>query len=408
MEQRQRLREAVIVEAVRTPGGKSSTKGLQKCGPMGHLPAVALSGLVIREVLERSGVPPTEVEDVVLGCLTQIGEQGMNVARMSNFVAGLPDEAAGVTVNRYCGSGLQACNFAALEVITGQCDVVIAGGVESMSRYPLMAEMNAALAAGYPVQFPEEITRRGLIQQGVSADMIAKKYGLTREQVDAFALWSQQKAVQAVRAGRFSEQIVPVKIEKDGQTIVIAQDEGIRPEALDNPEEALRKMAALSPSFTPDGVHTPANSSQITDGASAVLIMSQEKAEKLEIRPRARFISTAVVGSDPVYMLLGIAPAVRKALARAGLSLNEIDVLEINEAFASAVMAACQELGLSERDPRLNPNGGAIALGHPIGATGAMLLTKALYELERIQGRYALISLCMGGGMGIATIIERL
>ncbi|MEM3087111.1 MAG: thiolase family protein [Halobacteria archaeon] len=438
------LKEAVILDAVRTPIGKSGWKGMEKGGTLAHVSPLELSGIVIKESIKRSKVDPNELEDVILGVLSQIGEQGGNFARMSAFMADLPDSVCGVALNRYCGSGLQACNFAAMSVQTGNGDFVLGGGAESMSRYGMGSDMQAAAKAGFPFKIPSAIQRKGLVVQGVSADMIAKKYGFTRKQVDEFGLQSQQRAVKAWRAGAFKSQIVAVPVpkradgakpaapaapakdlpqggmiaalsgvpaqpeEKTNGVTMFTQDEGIRPECLDKPQEALAKMGTLPVRFQKDGVHTAANSSQITDGAAAVMFAAEEAAKSRGLKPRARVLSTALAGCEPVLMLLAIAPSMKKALQRAGLTMDDMDVIEINEAFASAVLAACRELDLDPTDERLNPVGGAIALGHPIGASGAVLLTKALHELERTKKDHAIISLCMGGGMGIATVIERI
>jgi len=403
------MREAVIVDAIRTPIGKSSWKGLEKCGPMGHLSAIELASLPVKKLIERTKIDTREVEDVVWGCLSQIGEQGFNLGRTLLYQAGFHDEAVGVTINRYCGSGLQASNFAAQEVMTGECDLVIAGGSESMSRYPMGSDAQIAAKAGAPLVIPESVQMKGLVPMGVSADMIAQKYKITRDEVEEFGFNSQKRAATAWKQGIYNSQVFPVVAKKDGQEFTITQDEGVRFKVLDDPEGFIADMKSLPYSFTPDGPHTPATSSQISDAACAIMITTPEKAQKLGLKPRARFVSFGLAGSDPVLMLTGIAPAIKNALKKAGLTIDDIDIIEINEAFASPVIYAARELGIDWRtDPRLNPNGGAIAHGHPIGATGAILLTKALYELERTKKRYALISLCMGGGMGIATIIERI
>ncbi len=403
------MREALIVDAIRTPIGRSSWKGLEKCGPMGHLSAIVLASLPIKEVIKRTKIDTREVEDVVWGCLSQIGEQGFNLGRTVLYEAGFHDEAVGTTINRYCGSGLQAINFAAQEVMAGECDLVIAGGSESMSRYPMGSDGQIAASAGAPFVLPDSVQQKGLVPMGVAADMIAQKYKISRDEVEEFGFNSQKRAAEAWRKGIYKSQVFPVKASKDGQEFVITQDEGVRSKVLDDPEGFIADMKKLPFSFTPDGPHTPATSSQISDAACAVMIATPEKAEKLGLKPRARFVSFGLAGSDPILMLTGIAPSIRNALKKANLSIDDIDIIEINEAFASPVIYAARELGIDWRtDLRLNPNGGAIAHGHPIGATGAILFTKALYELERTQKRYGLISLCMGGGMGIATIIERI
>ncbi len=401
--------EAVIVDAIRTPIGRSSWKGLEKCGPMGHLSAIELASLPVKKIIERTKVDTREVEDVVWGCLSQIGEQGFNLGRTLLYQAGFHDEAVGCTINRYCGSGLQAINFAAQEIMAGECDLVIAGGSESMSRYPMGSDAQLAARAGAPLVIPETVQQKGLVPMGVAADMIAQKYKITREEIEIFGYNSQKRAVLAWRAGVYNSQIFPVEAVKDGQKFTITRDEGVRDKAVDDPEGFIKDMQNLPYSFTTDGPHTPATSSQISDAACAVMITTPEKAEKLGLKPRARFVSFGLAGSDPVLMLTGIADSIKNALKKANLKIDDMDIIEINEAFASPVIYAARVLGIDwKTDMRLNPNGGAIAHGHPIGATGAILFTKALYELERLKKRYAVISLCMGGGMGIATIIERI
>lgn len=403
------MREVVIVDAIRTPVGRSSWKGLEKCGPMGFLSAIELAAIPIREIVRRNNLDTREVEDVVWGCLTQIGEQGFNIGRTVLYQADFHDDAVGCTINRYCGSGLQAIGFAVQEVASGACDLVIAGGSESMSRYPMLSDASIAEKGGAVLNIPEKVRTKGIIPMGVAADMIAQKFKISREETEELGFNSQKKAALAWRQGLYNSQIIPVKVVKDGQEFTISQDEGVRFKVLDEPEGFLADMRKLSFSFTPEGPHTPATSSQISDAACAVLIATAQKAQQLGLRPRARIVSFALAGSDPILMLMGIAPSVKNALKKAGLKIDDMDIIELNEAFASPVIYASRELGIDWRtDPRLNPLGGAIAHGHPIGATGAILFTKALYELERTKKRYAVISLCMGGGMGIAAIIERI
>ncbi|MBI4362702.1 MAG: thiolase family protein [Euryarchaeota archaeon] len=438
--------KAVILDAVRTPIGKSGWKGMEKGGRLSRMNPLDLSGLVVSEVVKRTKAPPGEIEDVIMGVLSQIGEQGGNFGRMTCFTADLPDEVCGTVVNRYCGSGLQACNFAAMSILSGCGDLVVAGGAESMSHYPMGSDVSAGAKhlkeMGISYSMPRKVMKKGLVMMGNAADMIAQRYGFTREQTDRYALQSQQRAVRAWREGRYESQIVPVPVPKKadgapaqtpppmgptgalfgtsstppasgaaktGEVEWFTQDEGIRPDCLDKPEESLAKMGKLPLRFdTKKGVHTAANSSQITDAAAAVMLASEKKAKEMGAKPKATVKSMAVIGSEPIIMLLGIAPSMKKALKRAGLTMDDMDVIEINEAFTSAVLAACKELGIEQTDPRLNPNGGAVAIGHPIGASGAILLTKAVHELQRTKKDHAIISLCMGGGMGIATVIERM
>ena len=339
---------------------------------------------------------PVIVDDVILGCVAQIGEQGANVARLAVLEAGFPVEVPAVSLDRMCSSGQQAVHFAAQAIASGQADVVIAGGVETMSRVPMMAD--------YPTTWSTKLTGRSDIEvsvnQGISADLIAEKWGLTRQELDQFSYDSHLKAGAAREAGRFDSQIVPVEINgADGTAATFTQDEGIRT------PPSLERMASLAPAFGEGGTATAGNASQISDGAAALLLMSRQKAGELGLRPRARLRATSVVGSDPLLMLTGPIPATHKVLKRAGMALSDVDVVEINEAFASVVLAWARDL---EPDmDRVNPNGGAIALGHPLGATGAILLTKLLYELERQDKAVGLQTMCVGFGQATATILER-
>ncbi len=326
-----------------------------------------------------------------MGCVTQVDEQGANIGRLAVLYAGFPVTVPAVSLNRMCGSSQQAIHFAAQAIAAGDADVVIAAGVESMSR--------VAMGSDYPSHFPPNPPCR-FLHQGVSAELIAEKWGLAREALDEYSYHSHLKAAAATRAGYFKEQIVPISIPENGHARVLDYDEGIRF------EPDLAKMAALPPVFKEDGVITAGNASQISDGAAAVLIMSEEKARELGLRPRARFLSRVVVGSDPELMLSGPIPATEKALRRAGLTIDDMDVIEINEAFASVVLAWAHEI--EPPMDRVNPNGGAIAHGHPLGATGAILMTKLLHELERRGGRYGLQTMCIGHGQATATVIERI
>jgi acetyl-CoA acetyltransferase family protein len=381
------MTDAVIVGAVRTAVGK-------KNGKLSPVRPDDLAALALQELVARVGIDPTEVEDVILGCVDQLGEQGFNIARNAALIAGLPLDVCGTTLDRMCGSGQQAANFGFGMVASGQHDCVIVGGVENMSRVPMGSNANGP---GEGPISPRLAEKYQIVPQGISAELIAEKWGLTRAELDEFSARSHEKAGAAIAEGRFRREIVPVPL-PDGS--VFDTDEGVRVPV--NRE----KMASLQPSFKPDGVVTAGNSSQISDGAAALLVMSREKAEAFGFRPRARFVATALAGVDPTIMLTGPIPATRRVLEKAGLGLADMDRIEINEAFASVVLAWARELGPDMS--KVNVNGGAIALGHPLGCTGARLLTSLLHELERTGGRFGLQTMCIGFGQGIATIIERL
>jgi len=387
------MREAVIVDAVRTPGGKRN-------GKLQDWHAVDLAAHVLKALEERTGIDPSVIDDVIMGCVMQVGEQSLNIGRNAVLAAGWPESVPATTVDRQCGSSQQALHFAAQGVIAGAYDVVIAAGVEVMTRTP----MGASVVKGMGFPFSETMQNRyeetGLPPQGIGAEMIADEYGLSREDLDAFGAESQRRAAVATAEGRFDNEIVPVPVEVDGNTEMMTKDEGIRHETT---SESLSK---LNPAFREDGKVTAGNSSQISDGASAVLVMSAEKAAELGLRPRAKFHTFALAGADPVTMLKGPIPATEKVMARSGLTLDDIDLFEVNEAFASVVLAWQKEHG-TDLD-RTNVNGGAIALGHPLGCSGTKLMATLLNELERTEGRYGLQTMCEGGGMANATIIERL
>jgi acetyl-CoA acetyltransferase family protein len=386
------MREAVIVEAVRTAVGRRGGR-LKDWHPVDLL-AQTLSALV-----QRTGVEPGLVEDVIVGCVSQVGEQSLNVARNAVLAAGFPETVPGTTVDRQCGSSQQAIHFAAQGVISGAYDIVIAGGVESMTRVPM-----GSSSQGPGAPFGSLMLKRydnGLVHQGISADLIAHKWELSREQLDAYSLESHRRAARATAEGRFRSQIVPVQVRnEDGSTSMFEQDEGIRTDT------SLEKLTSLKPAFKPDGLITAGNSSQISDGAAAVLIMERTTAERLGLKPRARFVAFSLAGDNPILMLTAPIPATFKVLERAGLTLDQMDLIEINEAFASVVLAWQKETGADMA--RVNVNGGAIAIGHPLGASGARLTTVLLHELERTGGRYGLQTMCEGGGMANGTIIERL
>jgi acetyl-CoA acyltransferase len=390
------MREAVIVEAVRTPVGK-------KEGRLAGWHPVDLLAEVLTAAVERTGIDPNLVEDHITGCVSQTGEQAINIARNAWLAAGLPEEIPGVTVDRQCGSSQQAAHFAAQGVMAGAYDLVIASGVESMTRVPM--GITAQQGPGFP--YSQKLMDRyegGLVPQGVSAEIIAERWSLSREDLDDFGARSHERAAAATEGGRFEQEIHPIKVEGENGPELFDRDEGIRFPV--NRE----KMAALPTPFKDGGVVTAGNSSQISDGASAVVVASREKAAELGLRPRARFHTFALAGVDPITMLTGVIPATRTVLDRAGLALDDIDVVEINEAFASVVLAWKKELDIPDRwfEANVNPNGGAIALGHPLGASGAKLMATLLHELERREGRFGLQTMCEGGGVSNATIIERL
>ena len=386
------MTEAVIVDAIRTPGGKRNGK-LKDWHP------VDLAAHVLKALQQRNDLDPALVDDVVMGCVMQVGQQSLNIGRNAVLAAGWPESVPATTVDRQCGSSQQALHFAAQGVIAGAYDVVVAAGVEVMTRTPMGASVVKELGFPFPKSMFDRYAETGLPPQGIGAEMIADEYGLTREDLDAFGAESQRRAAQAANEGRFDNEIVPVPIEVDGVTEMVTRDEGIREGT------TVEGLANLKPAFKEDGKITAGNSSQITDGASAVLIMSAEKAEALGLRPRARFHSFAVAGTDPVTMLKGPIPATTKILQRSGLSLDEIDLFEVNEAFASVVLAWQQE---HKTDlAKTNVNGGAIALGHPLGASGTRLLLTVLLELRRRKGTYGLATACIGGGQGIAMIVKR-
>jgi acetyl-CoA acyltransferase len=383
-------REVVIVEAVRTPIGR----GHREKGYYKDVHPNALLGKCYTELIARAGIEASEVEDVIAGCVQQYGEQMFNIARNAWLQAGLPIETPATTVDRQCGSAQQAVNFAAALVASGVHDVVIGSGVEHMGHVPMGIGFKWVDDVGSP--WPEELMQRyNLVPQGISAEMIADKWEIPRSELDEIGLRSHQLAARATEEGRFEREIVPFSV--NGDTYVT--DQGIRPDT------SLEKLAELPPAFKEDGRITAGNSSQISDGAAAVLLMSREKADALGLKPRARIIDQTTVGVDPVIMLTGPIPATKKLLERGGMKMDDIDLVEINEAFASVVAAWRREL---EPDmERVNVNGGAIALGHPLGSTGARLITTLLHELERSDNEVGLVTMCCGGGLGTGTLLQR-
>ena len=392
------MSNVVIVDAVRTPIGKRN-------GGLSTLHPAQVLATVQQAIVERTGIDPSVIDQVIGGCVSQVGEQAFNITRTAWLSAGLPITTAATTVDTQCGSSQQATNLATALVGSGVVDVALACGVEVMSRIPIGVGGSKALGLGLPIP-KTYFDQYEMTSQFEGAERIAEKYGITRADTDAFGFASQQRAAQAWAEDRFSGQYVTVDApdrNDDGSLAdtfhTVARDEGLR-------ETTMEKLASLKPVGRENGVHTAGNSSQISDGASAVLLMTQEKADALGLKARARIVDTCNVGVDPVLMLTGPIDATQRLLARTGLSIDDIDTFEINEAFASVVLAWQKAVGA---DPaKTNPNGGAIALGHPLGGTGGFLITKALYELERIGGRYGLISMCCGGGLGTGTIIERL
>ena len=388
------MHEAVIVDAVRTPGGRRNGK-LKDWHP------ADLAAHVLKALETRNNLDPALVDDVVMGCVMQAGQQSLNVGRSAVLAAGWPESVPATTVDRQCGSSQQAIHFAAQGVMAGAYDIVIAAGVESMSNVPMgTSVLNGKMGHPFPKSMRDRYTEHGLPSQGIGADMIATEYGITREDLDVYGAESQRRAEVAQHEGRFENEMIPVPVEVDGSTEMHARDEGIRPGT------TAEGLANLKPAFDENGKITAGNSSQICDGASAVLIMSAEKAAELGLRPRARFHSFAVVGTDPVTMLKGPIPATEKILAKSGLTIEDIDLFEVNEAFASVVLAWQKETGADLE--KVNVNGGAIALGHPLGGSGAKLMTTLLNELERTGGRYGFQTMCEGGGLANATIIERI
>mgnify|MGYP001616282871 CR=1 FL=1 len=386
---------AVIVDAVRTPLGRRNGK-LKDWHP------ADLSAETLKALVARNNLDPMLIDDVIMGCVMQVGEQAANIGRNALLTAGLPEEVPATTVDRQCGSSQQAAHFAAQGVIAGAYDVVIAAGVESMTRVPMGASMmNGPGVPFTPSMGSRFADRGGMVPQGISAEMIADKWNITREEQDQFAYTSQIRAAQATEEGRFQNEIIPITYKtEDGKEEVMTADEGFRPDI------SLEKLASLKPAFRPDGTVTAGTSSQITDGAAALLIMSEEKANQLGLRPRARFHTFALAGVDPVTMLTGPIPATTKALEKAKMKLDDIDLVEINEAFATVVLSWQREHNPDME--KVNVNGGAIAIGHPLGCSGARLMATLLNELERTGGRYGLQTMCEGGGMANATIIERL
>ncbi|MDX6415101.1 MAG: acetyl-CoA acyltransferase [Gaiellaceae bacterium] len=380
------VNDALIVDAVRSPIGKRN-------GSLASLRADELAGQVLNALVERNGVDPAEVEDVQMGCVSQVGEQGWNIARMAALVAGWPESVAGTTVDRQCGSSLQAAFNAAAAVQSGQLDVVVAAGVESMSRVP-MGSSGGDLSDTL-------LDRWEIVPQGISAELIAEEWELSREELDAYSYESHRRALAAIEEGRFERELVPVEVSNPHAGVVFGVDETPRADT------SLEALAALPPAFLPDGRVTAGSSSQICDGAAAVLVASEAACARLGLEPRGRFVSFGVVGVDPRLMLHGNPQACERALARGGIGWDDVAVVEVNEAFASVALQFMRDTGLEERWADVNPNGGGISLGHPLGATGARVTATLLNELERRGARYGVATMCIGFGQAIAAVIER-
>jgi acetyl-CoA acyltransferase len=378
--------DALIVDAVRSPIGKRD-------GALSKIRGDELAGQILNGLVERNDLDPAEVEDVQMGCVTQIGEQGWNIGRMAPLVAGWPETVCGTTVDRQCGSSMQTNFNAAAAIWSGQLDVVVSAGVEMMSRVPMGSNGG---------DLSDKLTDRWqIVPQGISAEVIAEEWGLSREELDAFSLESHRRAIAAIDEGRFENEIVPVEVQNPHVGTLFAVDETPRRET------SAEALAGLNPVFVPEGKITAGNSSQICDGAAAVLISSERKASELELEPRARFVSFGLSGVDPYRMLHGNPQASERALERAGLGWDDIAVIEVNEAFASVVLQFVRDAGLAERMDDVNPNGGGISLGHPLGATGARITATLVNELDRREARYGLATMCIGFGQAIAAVIER-
>lgn len=384
------MNSAVIVDAVRTPLGKNN-------GALRDWHPVDLAAETLTALVERNGLDPVLVDDVIMGCVSQVGEQTYNVGRNAVLGAGWPESVPGVTLDRQCGSSQQAAHFAAQGVMAGVYDVAVAAGVESMTRVP----MGISFSQGPGKPFGDKMRARyhdSLVPQGISAEIIAERWGISRQELDQISYDSHMRAATATDEGRFDDQIIPIQVSANGDTTAVTRDQGIRPTT------TLDALAALKPAFQEDGKVTAGNSSQITDGAASLLITSEAKAKELGLRPKARFVSFSVLGTDPVSMLTGPIPATEQVLARAGLALDDIGLFEVNEAFASVIAAWLRETGVDWE--KVNVNGGAIALGHPLGASGGRLMTTLVHEMERTGTRYGLQAMCEGAGTANGTILE--
>jgi acetyl-CoA acetyltransferase family protein len=386
------MRDALIIDAVRSPIGRRN-------GTLASVRADELAAQVLQRLVERQeGLDPGAIEDVQMGCVSQVGEQALNVGRVATLIANWPETVAATTVDRQCGSSLQAAFNGAAAIQAGHLDVVVAAGVENMSRVPMGSNLGEAGWSGFSDKLLDQWQ---IVPQGISAEVIAQEWGLSREALDEYSYESQMRAVRAIDEGRFENEIVPVEVSNPHAGVLFAVDETPRRDT------TLEKMASLSPAFIPDGVVTAGNSSAIVDGAAAMLLTSEERASELGLEPRARFVSFGLAGVDPYRMLHGNPQACESALRRAGLGWDDMSVIEVNEAFASVVLQFVKDCGLGDRMDDINPNGGGISLGHPLGATGARITATLLNELERRQGRYGIATMCIGQGQAIAAVIER-
>ncbi len=404
-------KQAVVIDAVRSAIGKSGWKGMEKGGQLCQASAQDLLANTMRGLLDRvhqktDKFNEAEIENVMVGCLSQIGEQGLNIGRVASLLAGIPEEAAGATVNQYCNAGLKAINISANEIMLDQGEVMMCAGVEIMSHYGMGSDAKVAMDAKYPVRMsPRIMETKMFVPQGKCSEIISKDQEHTREDLDRFGMRSMQNAVEAERKGWF-DNIIPFEFEWDGEKKKVDKDEVIRPKAVDDPDGFWADLQKLKTPFQDDGIVTAGNSSQIVDGAAAVLLMSADKAEELGLEPLCKITSCAVAGGAPVPMLLAPIPAAQKALKRAGKTIDDMDIIEPNEAFASPLLQFADELGYDRMDERINPTGGAIALGHPIGASGTIYFSEMCRHLKRIKGKAAVQMMCGGGGVGIATVVE--
>ncbi len=407
-----KIKEVVVVDAVRSAIGKSGRKGMEKGGQLCQASAQELLAAVMRGLLDRVHVKTSkfderEIEDVIVGCLSQIGEQGSNIGRFASLLAGIPKEASACTVNQYCNSGLKSINFATRALKVGDGDIIMCAGVELMSHYGMGSDIFVAMEANYPIRMTPRISDIGMdVPQGVCAEMISEDEGQSREALDKFGMWSMQKAVEAQRKGWFADHIIPYEFTHEDVKFSVDTDETLRPKAVDDPEAYWEDLKKLNSPFKEGGRVTAGNSSQIVDGAAAVLLMSADKAEELGLEPLCKITATASAGGDPVPMLLAPIPACEKALKRAGKTMDDMDIIEPNEAFASPCLSFSDAFGYAYDDPRINPTGGAIGIGHPIGASGVVYFGEMAHHLKRTGGKAGIQMMCGGGGIGIATVVE--